>query len=141
MKRSRLRHRSRKNSRYWEDEQLRADYLEANPLCELAEHLPIGYVPGMPACEVHHICHASRRWDKWPNFVSVSRPAHDFVHDNPASGTIACFYVKWIKGEFTQVDRAVIREIWGQCPIAWIERHEDVPEWAGDMRLLLLEGH
>lgn len=104
MKRSRLRHRSKKNSRPHEDLEFRFHYMQANPFCEMSRYL-IGEVPGVspadPASDPHHIMGSRKgRHDLRSNLIAVSRRVHIWCHDFPGPDSrIVAIYAKWKKGE------------------------------------------
>lgn len=85
--------------------------------CELARH--IGCCQETAACEMHHITGGPHRHDIIPNLLLICHAAHAWCHRYPIDGRIMCWWAKHTKGELA-VD--VIREAWGQCPIAWIEQ-------------------
>ncbi len=90
----------------------RREYLEQNPVCELDPVLR-----GVPEYQVifakfvhanlwggecvHHVARRrGTKWDTVPNFLTVSRAGHAFVHEYETWGLIACLWVKAWKGEF-----------------------------------------
>lgn len=140
-----LKRRSKKRPA-WENVELRQHYLFGNPACELWdilegeawERIKRQPVPG-GVC-VHHICRMRMRHDVWANFLTVSANAHLYVHQYPVEGMLVAFWAKQRKREF---NRDVLREIWGQDPVAWVERQLETAElepWAFDLGKLLIEG-
>lgn len=76
-------------------------YREAFPECEITRLLAANGVR-LPdgRCQVHHIQWGhSRRADVWANLITLSKPAHDWCHANPAEGRIICLYAKLRKHE------------------------------------------
>lgn len=85
--------------------------------------------------EPHHIFGGPHRWDIVSNLVAISRPAHDWCHQERQSATILSIWVKMEKGEF---DRDLLRSCMGKDPLGEIEYY-DVPQWAADIRMGILE--
>lgn len=99
MKRTPLRHRSKKNSHPERDESLRAAYMKDNPLCELSKTFPGVYGYRLLAHDPHHIMHPHRRWDLLSNLIALNRNSHDKAHSLARVGTVMCLFVKHLKGE------------------------------------------
>jgi hypothetical protein len=124
-------------------------YLQENSYCELHEHLqgrqwdrtrrewgnkPIDDM----RVEPHHIFRGIHRWDILPNVIAVCRPTHDYLTDKPYSmnGNVLAMWVKQEKGE---LDVDLMRECFGQCPMAMMERWVLTEQWAKDLRERVLE--
>lgn len=129
-----MRHRSRTNSRRWEDLWLRAAYREENPWCEFSREKQAGFRGVVDAADVHHIGHQSHRWDAWSNLISLSREAHEWCHKHPTDGVLVSTRIKIGKGEFDagNFERCVGRRIegyvekvpstpWGVAAAEWIQ--------------------
>jgi hypothetical protein len=89
-----------------EQPELVDDYRQRNPECELRIRMKrLGWRSelwkGWPvdAADVHHICHAGGRWDRWSNLISLSRPAHEWCHANGPLGKVLCLLHKALKRE------------------------------------------
>lgn len=137
-------------SRPHENLELRNEYRLANPWCELTEHLQgpewesvrraFGW-SWNKGLQLHHIYRLGRG-DYWSNLITTCNAAHKFCHpdlstESPA-GKIACYFVKWEKGE---LDLDEIREWTGQCPLAWLERNlQEVSEHYHDLGRRILDG-
>ena len=117
------------------DKLLRERYRDSvNGCCELDR---LRYCCGGRVGEVHHILAGPHRHDVWSNLLCVCRDSHNWIHDvNPVEGRMCCWYAKFLKGEF---DVAEIQRVWGQSPIAWLERKlcevqdMDVDRWAREL--------
>lgn len=121
MKRTgRLRRVSKTNSRHWQDETFRREYLAAQTGCELIHLFPgrpeVAEIPDgkaisymvrnlMPASDPHHLCggaNGSRRWDVLTNLVGVCRPVHEWVERYRPEGMVLCIKAKMKKGEYDE---------------------------------------
>lgn len=99
-----MRHRSKTNSRKWENLELRFQYMQENPACELAPYL-IKHVPGLrkqeTATDPHHLVGGNgRRWDLRTNLLAVCRPVHRWCHDHLQDSRVLGIWLKVRKGEF-----------------------------------------
>ena len=111
MKRSgKLRHRSRTNSRPWENRALRQQYRDDNPDCELSDG---------NGDDLHHIWGGNPRWDVWSNFIRLSREQPDRADtpDGPAL-RLECMATKLWKDE---LDVEELHKASKQHPIGWVE--------------------
>ena len=103
MKRSRLKPRSKTNSRPWENLGLRRQYMDENPICELSEIL--GYGRREPACDPHHLFGGSRgRVDCVSNLLAVSRKAHLWAEQYKTDGRVIGVWVKLVRKQELRAD-------------------------------------
>ena len=117
------------NSRPWENLELREQYREDNPDCELTRFLAgtkwnkikLAYSCSWDSGhQCHHIWRGAigARVDVIENLIMTCVAAHRFCHMGP-EGTIACWYAKNLKGEFDPVS---MNEEWmKRCPLGWVE--------------------
>jgi hypothetical protein len=92
-----MRHRSRTNSRKYEDRELRETYRESWPWCEFPRGICCrGTHDG---AHIHHIAHSSRRWDLRSNLIHLCVDAHNWCHKHPQDGALICLRVKVRKDE------------------------------------------
>ena len=118
MKRTgRLRHRSKTNSRPWENLTFRRQYMDGVMWCEVQPLFPpselFGKLPIMMADDPHHICggaNGSQRWDVLTNLIGVSRPVHDWLERYRPEGMVLCIKAKTDKGEY---DDAAMKSVLG----------------------------
>ena len=105
----RLRSRSTRNSKPWQNIRLRAEYMLANGYCELER---CGESPVDP----HHICAGNPKVDNVSNLIAVCRKHHDWCqHEEPILGKLLCWERKLEKGELveSEVDRALRQRVRG----------------------------
>jgi hypothetical protein len=133
-----------------ERRRIRAEYKDANHLCELAPYFPrdgrdavimLGKVryfvsaENEQACELHHIWSLGRRPDEVSNLIHLSWQAHRWFHDHIPEGRAVCLYAKALKGEF---DREVMRAVAGKCVVGWAECQK-FEGWVEKCRVRFLE--
>lgn len=132
-RRGRLRHRSLRNSRPWENLALRGNYAANATGCELC---------GCSDFQIHHICSAGQRWDLLSNLIAACFECHEDCHRNPIIGRLRCWERKMEKGELdeAEVDQALRMSVRG-----WLDTDkvraacEDAGERWVDLRLWLAE--
>lgn len=115
-----MRRRSLTNSRPYENLELRANYREANPVCELGAMLRKARLILTPddSADIHHIVGGNgRRWDLWSNLITVSRTVHQWIHAHPIDGRLICLGHKLSKGE---LDLEEFRRASGMHLAGWI---------------------
>jgi len=90
--------------------------------------------------EIHHVLGGADRIDARWNLVRLCGNCHDWVHRRPQAGRIMCWYILDSRGAF---EPDTIRQAWGQCPLARIERAlpEIAEDWIRRMGEVLLQKH
>lgn len=103
--------------------ELRQQYRDANPNCELCPIISklVGFkCTGHKGLECHHgIARGTGgRWDVKSNLVMCCTPAHRWCHENTREGIVAAMAAKLGKGEF---DSEELHAAMGQFPMGWLE--------------------
>jgi hypothetical protein len=90
--------------------------------------------------EIHHVLGGAHRIDACWNLVRLCGNCHDWVTRRTMPGRIMCWYILDSRGAF---DPDTIRNAFGQCPLARIERAlPDIAEdWIREMGEALLQKH
>lgn len=121
MKRTRLNRRSKTNSRPAEDIDVRRQYLEDNPDCELS----IWFCEHFDERDGHdpHHCFGGRggRHDLVTNLVTVSRSAHDWLENWKTDGRVLTTWIKHVKNE---LDLDEFKKASGSFLAGWLMRAE-----------------
>ena len=100
-------------------------FAETITTCEACNHLTCCRWP--PSLQIHHVLGGAHRIDAPWNLVRLCLHAHEWCHARPPAGRVLCWWLLHERGAF---DPETIRERWGQCPLAYIERM--LPEIAED---------
>ncbi len=103
-----------------QNKKLCTDYKRTHLECEVWDYLSRDSVCDKLATELHHIVGGSSRYDVEYNLLHICWKAHRYIHNNPIEGKVVCWYAKQQTHRFLPVR---IREFWGQCPLAYIERN------------------
>jgi len=74
------------------------EYRAANDSCELCGILRLNS-RRHPATELHHVYHASQRYDFLGNWIMLCGSAHRWCHAHPRDGLIFCWLIKVGKNE------------------------------------------
>lgn len=119
-----MRHRSKTNSRPWENVKVRRAYMAKHgDRCHLTAHFPHDCGGRL---DPHHLFHVGNvKWDLEGNLLSICRSTHDYIHDvDSTGGTIACMYAKLFRKRRASRDR--IRKHWQtalgrDAVIGWLE--------------------
>ena len=153
-KRSRLRRVSKKNSRKHVDETLRRQYMNHNPLCELAMCFPtclgkpLVPVPGnqyqpivqeLISEDPHHIVSGigqTPRWDITTNLIALCRPVHEFCETFNAEGIVLCL---WRKLKKQELDLPRLCKITRVNIVGWLECQKMKFDFCEQIRGKLLE--
>ena len=90
--------------------------------------------------QVHHVLGGPHRIDAAWNLVRLCPSAHAWMHSHPKAGRVLCWHILDSRKAFEPV---TIRERWGQCPLAYIERvlPEIAEDWVRELGERLLERH
>jgi hypothetical protein len=119
------------------DKKLLADFADRWNWCEAFPWLDCcnGSRDGL---HIHHVLGGAHRIDATWNLVRLCPSAHEWVHHRPQAGRVFCWAILDSRGAF---EPNVIREAWGQCPLARIERAlpEIQEDWIRAMGEALLE--
>ncbi len=75
-----------------------SDYRTENPDCEICSILRLDN-SRHPATELHHLWHATQRYEFLANWLMVCRTGHAWLHAHPGEGLIFGWLVKAGKGE------------------------------------------
>ena len=111
-------------------------FAESVTWCEAADYLT--------GCgrrlEIHHVLGGAHRIDAFWNLVRLCGNCHDWVTRRTMPGRIMCWYILNSRGAF---EPDTIRQAFGQCPLARIERAlPEIPEdWIRAMGEELLRKH
>jgi hypothetical protein len=90
--------------------------------------------------EIHHVLGGAHRIDAAWNLVRLCGNCHEWVTRRIMPGKILCWHILDSRGAF---DPDTIRNAWGQCPLARIERAlpEIAEDWIREMGEALLQKH
>ncbi len=90
--------------------------------------------------EIHHVLGGAHRIDAFWNLVRLCGNCHDWVTRRTMPGRIMCWHILDSRGAF---DPDTIRNAFGQCPLARIERAlpEIQEDWIRRMAMVLLQKH
>jgi hypothetical protein len=137
-----VRHRSKTNSRPWEDLEFRRRYMSEKPFCELTPWLRANIpafrkslYPQEAATDPHHIFGgtAMRRWDLASNLLAVSRTVHIWAHAKDCNIDARILGV-WRKMKDGLFDADEFRKVTGKFAAGWISLNRPqsepfVPLW------------
>jgi hypothetical protein len=89
---------------------------------------------------IHHVLGGPHRIDASWNMVRLCVEAHEWMHSHPKAGRVLCWHILDSRKAF---DAVAIRERWGQCPLAYVERvlPEIAEDWVRELGERLLEKH
>lgn len=130
---------------------LRAEYLEANPYCQLSlvvdgrATFPDHF--GGRLC-VHHICGRGKGAETWANYATVAPDAHEWAHgDCSVQARICLLWFKWQLSQRVDLrhwDQDALQQVFGKRPVGWVEARlfsetECLPRWVREMGRELVE--
>ena len=121
------------------DRKLLQAFADTVTWCESQEHLACCGGNGLEL-HIHHVLGGPHRIDAAWNLVRLCPAAHEWCHNRPQAGRVLCWHILDSRGAF---EPEVIREAWGQCPLARIERvlPEIAEDWVRELAERLLERH
>lgn len=128
-----MRHRSKTNSRPWEDLAFRRSYMQENQWCEMSAWLVAnlkgeanGLMVREAASDPHHLIGGNgRRWDVRTNLLAVCRRVHLWCHAHLVDSRVLGVWLKVRKDEF---DADEFRKVSGKFVTGWLEMQQ--PEFA-----------